>query len=90
MKSVLESESQAKMFESHYCRGWKKASQRKWFLSWALENGGLAPEEEGHSRQRSKDMRISGGVRSGANILHDWTVGYWESCCWRGETGGAN
>lgn len=66
MKSILESESKAKMFESHSCREWKKASQRKWYLSWALESGGLAPEQEGHSRQRAKDMPMSGGVCSGA------------------------
>lgn len=47
------------------CRGWKKAPQRRWHLSWVLETGGLAPDEEGHSRQKAKVMSPLGGVFRG-------------------------
>lgn len=59
-------------------------------MSWALENGGRAPKEEGHSLQREKHTPTLGKSVLGQDVPRDCTAGSWETrgcrCFW--EAGG--
>lgn len=80
------------MFESH--RGGGKASQRRWRLNWALENGGLAPkrrtfqaEGKGYGQMGEEFVLVQGWVFSMTRLQG---VGRGVAAGSPGEAGGAN
>lgn len=63
------------MLQSHCCRGWEKASRRKWHLRWASENGGSAPEKKGIPGRGQRTCPNPQEFVPRRDVLRDWTSG---------------